>query len=343
MQMRDLSFSDGPMFGRVMEDVDICREVIERILDVPMGPVELVDIEHVIEPALWHKGVRMDVFVRTIDGLYNVEMQTYRRSDLGRRIRYYQAAIDVAELHKGRSYEALPESYIVVLCDFDPFDGGCPVYTFEARCLEDPDVPLGHGCHWLLLNATAWSGMAASPLRNLLQYVATGTAGEDDLVARIARAVQRGNEDARWKEQAMQILTYEEDLAMQWDILKRKMDKVEQQEDNLALREGDLALREDGLALREGDLKLREGDLNQREDGLDLREDDLKLKEKALNLREGELHLKEEEMKRKSEASERDRYGTLVRTLLEAHREGDLLRASDDAAYLQALYREFHL
>ena len=42
---RGLSFCDDLMFKRVMEREDICRGVIERILDMPIGKIEYHNTE----------------------------------------------------------------------------------------------------------------------------------------------------------------------------------------------------------------------------------------------------------------------------------------------------------
>ena len=60
-------------------------------------------------------------------------------------------------LRKGRSYDLLPESCPIFLCDFDPFGARAPLYTLEIACRECGDVALGHGFHGLVLNASVWS------------------------------------------------------------------------------------------------------------------------------------------------------------------------------------------
>lgn len=39
-------------------------------------------------------------------------------------------------LRKGRSYDLLPESCPIFLCDFDPFGARAPLYTLEIACRE---------------------------------------------------------------------------------------------------------------------------------------------------------------------------------------------------------------
>ena len=52
------------------------------------------------------------------------------------RMRYYQAALDVAFLDQGYSYQTLNDSYIIFICLFDPIGYNRAVYTFENICVE---------------------------------------------------------------------------------------------------------------------------------------------------------------------------------------------------------------
>ena len=68
--------------------------------------------ERTLQPRVGSHGVRLDAWVRTSDALYDVEMQTYSREGLGRRMRYYQSAMDTAMLRPGATYDSLHESFI---------------------------------------------------------------------------------------------------------------------------------------------------------------------------------------------------------------------------------------
>lgn len=113
---RNLLFSEYPMFDRIMEErPDLCRRVLETALGVPVDEVRNVVAERTLQPRVGSHGVRLDAWVRTSDALYDVEMQTYSREGLGRRMRYYQSAMDTAMLRPGATYDSLPESFIVFI------------------------------------------------------------------------------------------------------------------------------------------------------------------------------------------------------------------------------------
>ena len=91
-----------------------------------------------------YKGVRLDVFAKDENQTcFNVEMQVVQRSSLGKRSRYYHSHMDMDQLTAGREYQELPASWVIFLCDFDPFGCGKFRYTFHSRCLEDSGVDLG--------------------------------------------------------------------------------------------------------------------------------------------------------------------------------------------------------
>ncbi len=67
-----------------------------------------------------------------------------------------------ALLGKGMGYDQLPESYVIFLCDYDPYGVSTPACTIERCCRERPSQPVRDGSHWLVLNASAWRGEGTS-------------------------------------------------------------------------------------------------------------------------------------------------------------------------------------
>ena len=90
------------------------------------------------------KSVRLDVYVEDDKNtVYNIEMQTTLKDNLPKRMRYYQGMIDLNILEKGENYKNLKKSFVIFICTFDLFGLGRHVYTFENRCIEDLELPLG--------------------------------------------------------------------------------------------------------------------------------------------------------------------------------------------------------
>lgn len=64
--------------------------------------------------------MRLDVFARGDGRVYDIEMQVARERDLGRRMRYYQAAMDVGELGSGEDFGAQSEVADRILSTLTP-------------------------------------------------------------------------------------------------------------------------------------------------------------------------------------------------------------------------------
>lgn len=223
MRNGDLEFRDWPMFDRVLEEnYDICRRMLEVVLKRPIERVENVVAERSIKPRLGSRGVRLDALVSSGDEVFDVEMQRTARGDLGKRLRYYQGAIDSGVLREGAHYDALPSAFVIFLCTYDEFGRGLPLYTFDVKCEEEPSLELLHGFTWVVLNACAWELLADGTLKSLLKYTLTGINDGDKLVGDIAKAVASANEDAIWREDCITMLTFEEDMRIQQRIGMRK-------------------------------------------------------------------------------------------------------------------------
>ena len=90
-----------------------------------------------------YKGVRLDIYAEDAKHThYNVEMQVRRKKALGKRSRYYHSQIVMEALESGEDYDTLPATFVIFVCDFDPFDKKRYCYTFRNICEEDPNVKL---------------------------------------------------------------------------------------------------------------------------------------------------------------------------------------------------------
>ena len=95
---QDLTFTDDYMFCRILEnDPEICRQLLELILDKDIRKVELADAQHSLSITSDIHSVRFDVFVNDDAGtVFDIEIQTTNTREIPRRSRYYQGIIDIA-------------------------------------------------------------------------------------------------------------------------------------------------------------------------------------------------------------------------------------------------------
>ncbi|MGL5434844.1 MAG: Rpn family recombination-promoting nuclease/putative transposase [Lachnospiraceae bacterium] len=151
-KFQELELCDAFLFAATMEDEDICRKVLERILEIPISHVK-VRSENPIAINPDYRSIRLDVYAADEEGtLYDVEMETAgKRRQLPKRTRFYQSQMDIATLKPGESFQQLPKSYVIFICTFDPFEEGLFRYSFENRCLET-DLELGDETRKIFLN-----------------------------------------------------------------------------------------------------------------------------------------------------------------------------------------------
>ena len=169
-----LSIQDNFIFQRVMQNVKLCKWLLERILKIKIREIRYPDTEKSISIRLDSKAVRLDVYVEDeIGTVYNIEMQTTKGRDgeLARRTRYYQGMIDMDLLRKGVYYDDLRQTYIIFICTFDLFGMDERIYTFRNQCIEQPELELGDGTTKIFLNAKGLKGHVDEDLEDFLQYV----------------------------------------------------------------------------------------------------------------------------------------------------------------------------
>mgnify|MGYP001000355910 CR=1 FL=1 len=175
--IKDLNLEDDFLFAKVMSDNEICRRVLEQILNISIKKVESPITQKTIDLLLDGKGIRLDVYVNDDnDTVYNVEMQRTKRKDLPKRARYYQGNIDLDLISAGRPYEDLRKTYVIFICTFDFFNQGRYFYTFENICKEDNKLILGDETIKMFLNTKGILDDVNSDIKEFLQYIETTTA-----------------------------------------------------------------------------------------------------------------------------------------------------------------------
>ena len=196
-QFAGLTFSDNFMFSRVMENIDIAKDVIRIILGDEIAEILSVESEKVIKVLPGKHGVRYDIRVKTKTGecIYNIEMQQKDERNTPKRSRYYQATSDSSYLRQGLNYNMLPTHYTVFICKFDPFGLNEALYRFYNY---DPEhnLSLDDGTYKLFLN-TKGNSTPNKEMNNLMRYIDDGTVS-DDTTAKIdneVRVIRNSSDD----------------------------------------------------------------------------------------------------------------------------------------------------
>lgn len=202
-----LGIANDFMFGKVMQDAELCKDLLQRILpELEIDHIEYPEAQKSIRPDADAKSVRLDVYVKDGKGtVYDIEMQAADTKELPKRSRYYQSMLDMQLIDKGQTYKKLKPSFVIFICPFDLFDKGRHMYSFENICKEDKSVFLDDGAVKIFLNASGRQDDVSKELRAFLDYVA-GVESEDDFVKRVAEAVREAKKNREWRHEYMTLL-----------------------------------------------------------------------------------------------------------------------------------------
>ena len=206
----ELQFTDDFMFGKVMEDKELCRDVLECLLQEPVGTLQDVQTEHGFQYTSDGKPIRLDVYTKDDRAIYDAEMQNLNRKKvktlaLPKRSRFYQSTMDVDFLQKGNPYQDLPEGKVLFICTFDPFGQNLPKYTFQNKCDEDGSISLYDGTFKIFCNCMASTENLPESLQDLYNYISKGKANSP-LTRKIEAAVEEVKCNEKWRSEYMKEL-----------------------------------------------------------------------------------------------------------------------------------------
>ena len=164
--INSLNLMDDTFFAAVMEDVDVCTYVLRIITGIKSLRVISSKSQYQIRNLVSHS-VILDIIAEDDKGrVYNIEVQKSDKDHHPKRIRYYQANVDISFLNKGCKYEELPESYFIFISDFDPFGLGDNYYEIERKISGRDDI-ISNGVHEIYLNTEITNDRE---ITKLLQY-----------------------------------------------------------------------------------------------------------------------------------------------------------------------------
>ena len=210
-RFEDLTFTDDFMFCKVMQNTDLCKRLIEMILSDKIGKIAYISVQHNINAYEQAKSVRFDVLIQTENGnFYDVEMQVSNEKNISKRMRFYQAAIDISFLDKGNFYNDLNDSFIIFICLFDVLGKNRSVYTFENICLEDKNISLQDGTKKVIINADAFNNTKNKELKEFLEYLKTGKT-KSEFTRRIEEVIQTIKENEQARQEYRLMSTFEMD------------------------------------------------------------------------------------------------------------------------------------
>ncbi len=204
----ELEITDDFLFGKVMRNPEICKRTVEAILDIQIERIEYPEEQKVIDISVDAKSVRLDVYVKdSKETIYNIEMQPTLRGILPKRSRYYQSMIDLNLIEKGQAYKKLNPSYIIFICTFDLFGRNRCIYTFENRCIQEIDLPLGDETTKVFLNSKGDTTQVNENLAAFLDYINRKVTIGNDFIEALDREINEARQNKKWRLEYMTLYT----------------------------------------------------------------------------------------------------------------------------------------
>ena len=200
----ELTIQDNFIFQKVMRNKRICKQTIERLLDIDIKDISYPEEEKSIDVRLDSKSIRLDVYVNDDKGtVFNIEMQTSKdMEELVKRTRYYQAMIDIDLIEKGQKYGILNDTYIIFICTFGVFTGNRHKYSFKNLCIEEQGLSLDDGTTKLFLSTKGTADDISKPLKYFLDYI-DGKEPADELMQEIDNEVDTIKRCDEWRRDYM--------------------------------------------------------------------------------------------------------------------------------------------
>ena len=211
-----LTLADDFLFGKVMSDPKLCREMIRRIFpNLDVEKLEPAETQKALKPALHVRGIRLDIYTKVARNILDIEVQKRKLSGLTKRSRAYHIiigmdAMNVNALKNSGHYEALPETYVVFICTFDLFGKGRHIYTFRNYCEEDKELALNDGAYTIFLNTEGTMEDVSPELKRFLDFVAgriNADGIEDSFIKILDEKITEIKENVKWRREYMLLMT----------------------------------------------------------------------------------------------------------------------------------------
>lgn len=207
IDFNEIGITNDVMFGSVFQDEENCKEFLQRILNIEIQELKLVENEKTIRNHIAGKGIRIDVYVRDMEGnSYDVEMQLENTGELPLRSRYYHSEMDGYQIKRGAKYNALKESIVIFVCSFDLFAKNRSIYRFGTLCKDDPGINLDDRRETYFVYISGSRDGLKDETVNLLDYFKTGMP-MDSYTEQLEDRVRILRGDDEWRENYMTLET----------------------------------------------------------------------------------------------------------------------------------------
>ena len=185
-KLEELNVIDDFLMNRLASDASIgeefCRLLLSTLQQRKIGKVA-VTVQKVIPPfSPERKGIRMDVRVeeaadvpegkkRTAMNVFDIEPHLLKNTKLAKHNRFYQALHDTGCMRSGqKDYEALPDLYVLMILDEDPFGYDYMIYSIRNKCEEVQELEYEDGLRFYYFYTKGKQG-GNEEIKAMLRYI----------------------------------------------------------------------------------------------------------------------------------------------------------------------------
>lgn len=169
--IKQLTIQNDFIFYHVMRNKHLCEELLSRLLEKRISIIETTP-QATIAASFEAKNIRLDILARDEKGNnYNIEMQVVNNDSVPRRMRIYQASIDLDFFKKSKKYKEATDTIIIFICMFDPIGKGLPIYSFKNLCEQDTSIALDDGTLKMIVVPKEWKKVENPRIQSVLKYI----------------------------------------------------------------------------------------------------------------------------------------------------------------------------
>lgn len=167
--VQSLNMIDDVFFFKMVEDRDVCEEMLQVLLSMPTLRVVKHEPQRVLRN-IGNKGVCLDLLCNDgTDTEFAVEMQKADDDDHIKRVRYIVSNLDTLATEQGTKYKDVPDIYAVYITKNDFLHGGKTVYHVEERLAETGQI-VYNGINKIFINAKIDDGSDIAEYMNLIKH-----------------------------------------------------------------------------------------------------------------------------------------------------------------------------
>lgn len=161
--VRRLRPIDDVFFEKIIEDKNVCEEILRVILEDEGLEVLSVTPQSSLKN-LYGRSVRLDAFCKLGNGTYcNIEVQKSDNDDHVKRVRYNASCITANNTEVGEKFLRVPDVTMVYISTFDIFQKGKTIYHCGTVIQETNDL-VDNGLKEIYVNTVVNDGSTIAEL-----------------------------------------------------------------------------------------------------------------------------------------------------------------------------------